>query len=235
MTLIPAATSSARDWRNTYENSIKHESDPAKVWCPFPVRPEVNDRIPKKYTVNIEHILVETGHVPWSGYYTNYKHTRIALSNAWGVWFEIKWHINKIVAVQVAQNLLKLLHLPVEGLDMRELIRSGEAINATAPPSRALTPFQTPYNPPNIPRDEPKERPKHDNEMRANVGRSTDTTREPPRHPVGRPQGNGDDPYGLDDMLDEPMGKNNVRLEGIPPEKFTGERGQTIPFLTKFK
>jgi hypothetical protein len=24
-------------------------------------------------------------------------------------------------------------------------------------------------------------------------------------------------------------------LEGIPPEKFTGERGQTIPFLTKFK
>jgi hypothetical protein len=71
--------------------------------------------------------------------------------------------------------------------------------------------------------------------MRANVGRSTDTVREPPRHPMGRPRGDGDDPYGLDDVLDEPIGKNNVRLEGIPPENFTGERGHTIPFLTKFK
>jgi Retrotransposon gag protein len=35
--------------------------------------------------------------------------------------------------------------------------------------------------------------------------------------------------------IDEPIGKNNVRLQGIPPEKFTGERGHTIPFLTKFK
>jgi hypothetical protein len=90
MTSTPAATSSSRDWRNTYETSIEHESDPAKVRCPFPVRPEINDTIPKKYTVNMEHILMETGHVPWSRYYTNYKHTRITLSNAWGVWFEIE-------------------------------------------------------------------------------------------------------------------------------------------------
>jgi Retrotransposon gag protein len=118
---------------------------------------------------------------------------------------------------------------------MRELIRLGELIDATAPPSRTQTPFQTPYNPPNIPSNEPEERPERDDNMRANVGRSTDTTREPPRHPRGHPRGDGDDPYGLDDVLDEPIGKNNVRLEGIPPEKFTGERGQTIPFLTKFK
>jgi hypothetical protein len=235
MTSTPAATSSSRDWRNTYENSIKHESNPAKVWCPFPVRPEINDTIPKKYTVNMEHILMETGHVPWSGYYTNYKHTRIALSNAWGIWFELKRRGNEVIAIRVARNSLKLLHLPVEGLDMRELIQLGEPIDATAPPSCAQTPFQTPYNPPNVLRDEPEERPERDDDMCANVGQSTDTVCKPPRRPTGRPRGNGNDPYGLDNLLDKPIGKNNVRLEGIPPEKFTGERGQTIPFLTKFK
>jgi hypothetical protein len=71
--------------------------------------------------------------------------------------------------------------------------------------------------------------------MRGRIRRLTDTAREPPRRPTGHPRGNGDDPYGLDNMLNEPMGKNNVRLEEIPPEKFTGERGQTIPFLVKFK
>jgi hypothetical protein len=70
---------------------------------------------------------------------------------------------------------------------MRELIRSGEPINVMAPPSRAPTPFQTPYNPLNIPRDEPEERPERDDDMCANVGRSTDTARESPRRPTGRP------------------------------------------------
>jgi hypothetical protein len=39
----------------------------------------------------------------------------------------------------------------------------------------------------------------------------------------------------LDDLLNEPNERSTVRLEGIPPEEFTGEKGQTIPFLTKFK
>jgi hypothetical protein len=118
---------------------------------------------------------------------------------------------------------------------MRELIRSGEPIDATAPPSRALTPFQTPYNPPNVPQEEPEEEPERDEDMHARIGRSTDTAREPPRHPKRRPRGTGDDPFGLDELLNDPNERNTVRLEGIPPEKFTGERGQTIPFLTKFK
>jgi hypothetical protein len=196
-----AMTSPPKDWRNMYEASIEHESNPANMQCPFPIRPEINDMILKKYTVNMEHILMETGHVPWSGYYTNYKHTRIALSNAWGIWFKIERQINEIVAIWVARNSLKLLHLPVEGLDMRELIRSGELIDATAPPSCAPTPFQTPYNPPNIPRNEPEERPKCNDDMCANIRWSTDTMCEPPCHPMGCPQGNGDDPYGLDDVL----------------------------------
>jgi hypothetical protein len=82
MALTSAVTSPPKDWRNTYEMSIKHESNPANVQCPFPVRPEVNDTILKKYTVNMEHIQMEMGQVPWSGYYTNYKHTQIAHSNA---------------------------------------------------------------------------------------------------------------------------------------------------------
>jgi hypothetical protein len=47
---------------------------------------------------------------------------------------ELERQDNEVVTVRVARNSLKLLYLLVEGLDMRELIRSGESIDATAPP-----------------------------------------------------------------------------------------------------
>jgi hypothetical protein len=56
-----------------------------------------------------------------------------------------------------------------------------------------------------------------------------------PYHPRRSPCRTSDNLFGLDNLLNEPNERNTVRLEGIPPEKFTGERGQTIPFLTKFK
>jgi Retrotransposon gag protein len=135
----------------------------------------------------------------------------------------------------VARNSLKLLHKPADKIDMKELLRSGEPVDPSVPSSHAPTPFKMPYNPPNVPREEPEEEPERDENMHAHIGRSTDTVREPPRHPKRCPRAMGDDPFGLDNLLNDPDERNTVRLEGIPPEKFTGERGQTIPFLTKFK
>jgi hypothetical protein len=235
MASTSAAATPVADWRNMYEKSIEHPSNLAELRCLFPVRLEQQDTIPKKYTVNLKHIKADAGNVPWTGYYTVYKGVTIALSNAFGVWFEVERRNNEIVAIRVARNSLKLLHKPAEQIDMKELLRSGESIDPSAPPSRAPTPFETPYNPPNVPQEEPEEEPERDEDMYAHIGWSTDTAREPPRHPKRCPRATGDDPFGLDNLLNDPDEKNTIRLEGIPPEKFTGERGQTIPFLTKFK
>jgi hypothetical protein len=183
----------------------------------------------------LEHIKADAGKVPWTGYHMVYKGVTIALSNAFGVWFEVERRNSEIVAIRVARNSLKLLHKPADKINMKELLQSGESIDPLAPPSRAPTPFETPYNPPNIPREEPEEEPERDEDMYAQIGQSTDTAREPPQYPKRRPRVTGDDPFGLDNLLNDLDERNMVRLEGIPPEKFTGERGQTIPFLTKFK
>jgi hypothetical protein len=36
-------------------------------------------------------------------------------------------------------------------------------------------------------------------------------------------------------MLDEPKESQRRRLEGIPPDKYKGDRGKMIAFLTQFK
>jgi hypothetical protein len=69
--------------------------------------------------------------------------------------------------------------------------------------------------------------------MRIQAGRSTETERQPLR----RPRGTGDDPFGVDDLTSESshLDDKNVCLEGIPPNKFEGDRAKTLPFLTQFK
>jgi hypothetical protein len=83
-------TLSPKDWRNTYDTHLEHPTRLAELRCPFPVRLEQEDNIPKKYTVNMEHIFAHTNRVPWTGYWTAYKGTLMALSNAYGVWFEVE-------------------------------------------------------------------------------------------------------------------------------------------------
>ena len=59
--------------------------------------------------------------------------------------------------------------------------------------------------------------------------RSSQTARQPSRPPPRRPKGTGDDPFGLNDLMDEPERMNNKghRLEGIHPDKFEGDRSKT--------
>ena len=65
---------------------------------------------------------------------------------------------------------------------------------------------------------------------------SSRTARQPSRPPPRHPRGTGDDPYGLDDLIDEPERTNNKgrRLEGIHPDKFEGDRSKTRRFLNQF-
>jgi hypothetical protein len=47
----------------------------------------------------LEHIKADAGKVPWMGYYTVYQGITIALSNTFGVWFEVERRNSEIVAV----------------------------------------------------------------------------------------------------------------------------------------
>jgi len=55
--------------------------------------------------------------------------------------------------------------------------------------------------------------------------RSSQTARQLSRPPPRCPQGTGDDPFGLEDLLDEPERTNDKGrcLEGIHPDKFEGD------------
>jgi len=66
--------------------------------------------------------------------------------------------------------------------------------------------------------------------------RSSRTARQPSRPPPRHPRGTGDDPFGLDDLMDEPERTNDKgrRLEGIHPDKFEGDRSKTRRFLNQF-
>jgi hypothetical protein len=178
--LAVLGTLPSKDWRNTYDTHLGHPTRLAELRCLFPVRLELEDTIPMKYTVNMEHILAHTNHVPWTSYWTTHKGTLMALSNAYGVWFEVKQQENDIVAIRVTRKGLKLLHLPCDGLDMKELMKLGELIDAMAPPSCALTLFEMPYNLSNIPQEEPEKEPEQDDDMRVHIGQSTDIACELP-------------------------------------------------------
>jgi len=59
---------------------------------------------------------------------------------------------------------------------------------------------------------------------------------QPSRPPPCHPQGTGDDPFGLENLLDEPerMNDKGRRLEGIHPDKFKGDQSKTQRFLNQF-
>ena len=90
----PATT--ARDWRHRidYESQtpLQTKDQLAVLRCPFYLTPEPSDDvIPPDYNRHLEFFDGEksVGVVPWTGYYAPYRTARIAVANAYGVWFEI--------------------------------------------------------------------------------------------------------------------------------------------------
>jgi Retrotransposon gag protein len=71
-----------------------------------------------------------------------------------------------------------------------------------------------------------------DDEMPAPVDRSSKSEHERPR----KPRATGDDPFRLEDlMVGPPGGDANIGLEGIPPDRFEGDKARSMAFLTRFK
>jgi hypothetical protein len=114
------------------------------------LRPEATHNIPIDYALNTTFYTATTtpDSVPWTGYYTNYNGAKLAISNAYGVWFEIRKRGDTWEAHRRARASLHLNDWPLDGLDLT-------AIEGIPPPNitrvfgqttRQRSPSPTPSN-----------------------------------------------------------------------------------------
>jgi len=144
----------------------------------------------------------------------------------------------------LARQGLSLIDAPLKGIDYARLCATEEPL--TQAPSRAATPaIQTatitttmagPWGPPQTPQEQARKAtgwvmpPLGDYDLAEEENVFSNTTHRPPRQP-GQPDGSGEDPMVLAAM----QSAGYLRLEGNPPDRFTGDRTRTRRFLTQFR
>jgi retrotransposon gag protein len=216
-----------RDWRHATFGpgiAIPGHDKLATLRCPFPIDLQDKDSIPAEFTSGAQHYvggqdITGTVQAPMTSYYATLRGAPIVIANYGGVWFEVELRQNRTVAVRPARAVLKVKHLPYPGMNLQGLVDSGEPtpaeLQCSRPPSRAAS--------------EAHSEPEQDDSMRekSSTAKGKD---------LRRPRGTGDDPFGIWDLPQENE-KNSPggRLEGNPPEKFSGDHSDTSDFLMRFK
>jgi len=193
----------------------------AYLQCPFEVFPETKDTVPAQFSENARHLTAPQENAPWTGYYATLNGAKIAVTNVYGVWFEIRRRKNSWEAHRVARVELNLFGDALPGIDIPKLIESGEPI--TCPPSR---------------QDQGKEdtplpaakQPGKDASFGPAAILSSQAVRDNPR----RPKGTGDDPFTFADLGPVDKKDDDLGLEGSPPDRYDGDRERTTNFLTRF-
>ena len=95
--------SSLSDWRLKNLAKIPTREELAALRCPFEISIlKPRDYIPDEYTRNLEHLISGQDSAPWTGYYATYRGAKLAVSNLFGVWFEIELRGNKWAATRPA-------------------------------------------------------------------------------------------------------------------------------------
>ena len=74
------------DWRLHALTAVPTTDELAKLRLPINAFPEQKDTVPAEYTVNTRFLIND---VPWIGYYGQFNNARVAVSNMYGMWFEI--------------------------------------------------------------------------------------------------------------------------------------------------
>ena len=245
-----------KDW-HVHALGEGHDYSPealSQLRLPFQVYPKIKDSVPTTNTDNVKHLIAGQEGAPFTGYYAMLNGAKIAVTNCYGVWFEVCLRGLLFEAFRIARLLLNLRQEAMPGIDGKALAESGEPL--TQPPSHTPTPAPTPtplvmttdtvatlmtsQDPPQMPYFDQEERadPESDEEMLPchsydAVAFSSNTAKG--SHPPCRPRGTGDDPFTMGDLDEEDRPKSNRQLEGNPPDRFTGDRNKTNKFLTQFK
>src|SRR5712672_407882 len=155
--------------------------------CPFEITLETTNTVPAEFRGNAYHFTIGQDEIPFTVYFINYKGARLAVSNYYGVWFEVQKRDAIFEAKRVARDELQLPELPMFRMDIVVLKALGTA--PTRPPSRA--PSRAAEAPP-APASAHESEPEIDTNM---AFASSQTTRARPPYPPRRgPRGTRDDP-----------------------------------------
>jgi hypothetical protein len=164
---------SSLDWRMKWLSQVPTCEELDVLRCPFAIESlEQRDCIPTTYTKNLMHLQTGQEQAPWTGYYALYKGAKLAVSNCYGMWFEIQCRDNIWAAIRPARVDLNLQGNTLDGINMRELIASGKPLPALHAPSQA--PSRAPS------RISLHTEPERDEPIRILAGRLTETERQPP-------------------------------------------------------
>jgi len=233
------------DWCLHALSNVPTVEQLSNLELPMEALPEQHDTVPAEYAVNIDFLVSGTAEgPPWTGYYVRLSGARLAVTNIYGVWFELRRRGSSFEAHRLAREGLSLLDAPLKGIDYVRLRATREPL--TPAPFRAATlAIQTatitdtaagPWGPPQTPKEQPKKAtgwvmpPIGDYELDKDEHVFSNTTHRPPHNP-GQPDGSGKDPMLLAAM----KSTGYLWLEGNPPDCFDGNRSRTCCFLTQFR
>src|SRR5712672_2479732 len=175
--------------------------------CPFEISLETTDTVPAEYRGDAYHFTIGQEGIPFTGYYINFRGAKLAVSNYYGVWFEVQKRDAIFEAKRVARDELHLPELPMFGMDIIALKASGTP--PTRAPSRAPSRAAGETPPVQAQATEHETEPEMDTNM---AFASSQTTRAHPPFPPRRgPQGTRNDPYTLG-YLEEEQPKRGARL-----------------------
>src|SRR5712691_13205955 len=91
MTSVPSGSKGKSrvpsDWQLRALTTIPTSDELADLRLPIKAFPEQKDTVPAEYAVNTQFLIND---VPWIGYYGQYNNARVAVSNMYGIWFEIR-------------------------------------------------------------------------------------------------------------------------------------------------
>jgi len=84
--------------------------------------PEQRDTIPAEYAVNTQFLVSGMSNgPPWTGYYVQLPRARLAVTNIYGVWFELRRRGSGFEAHRLAREGLSLIDAPLKGIDYAHL------------------------------------------------------------------------------------------------------------------
>src|SRR5712691_7009734 len=114
MTSVPSGSKgkgkTPSDWRLRALQIVPTPDELRGLRLPIKALPEQKDTIPAEYAVNAQFLIND---VPWIGYYAQFNNARLAVSNMYGVWFEIHRRGDGWEAHRLARPELNLIDAPL--------------------------------------------------------------------------------------------------------------------------
>ena len=121
---------SSKDWHICALDETHNYSPEvlSQLRLPFQVYPKVKDSVPATHTDNVKHLTAGQEGAPFIGYYAMLNGAKIAITNCYGVWFEICLRGLLFKAHRIAQPALNLRQDAMPGMNAKLLGETGEPL-----------------------------------------------------------------------------------------------------------